>query len=69
MLKAISAYETYPFTQRRPHTGEQKGAAAVVGSPHAPILNAWGELAKPLKRKSGFPDTQTESHLVQRITH
>jgi hypothetical protein len=31
-------------------------------------LNAWCELAKSLQRKGGFPDTQTESHLVQRIT-
>jgi hypothetical protein len=31
-------------------------------------LNAWCELAKSLKRKGGFPDTQTESRLVQRIT-
>ena len=31
-------------------------------------LNAWCELAKPLKRKGGFPDTQTESRLVQRRT-
>ena len=31
-------------------------------------FNAWCELAKSLKRKGGFPDTQTESRLVQRIT-
>ena len=31
-------------------------------------LNAWCELAKPLKRKGKFPDTQTESRLVQVIT-
>jgi transposase len=32
------------------------------------LLNAWCELAKSLKRKSEFTDTQTESRLVQRIT-
>src|SRR5436189_5223873 len=31
-------------------------------------LNAWCELAKSLKSKGGFTDTQTESRLVQRIT-
>ena len=31
-------------------------------------LNAWCELAKSLKRKSEFTDTQTESRLVQGIT-
>jgi hypothetical protein len=31
-------------------------------------LNAWCELAKSLKRKGGFTDTQTESRLVQGIT-
>ena len=30
-------------------------------------LNAWCELAKPLKRKGKFPDTQTELRLVQVI--
>jgi hypothetical protein len=30
--------------------------------------NAWCELAKFLKRKGEFPDTQTESRLVQVIT-
>jgi hypothetical protein len=32
------------------------------------LLNAWCELAKSLKSKGGFTDTQTESRLVQRIT-
>jgi len=32
------------------------------------VLNAWCELAKFLKRKGEFPDTQTESRLLQRIT-
>jgi RNA-directed DNA polymerase len=31
-------------------------------------FNAWCELAKSLKRKGGFTDTQTESHLVKGIT-
>jgi retron-type reverse transcriptase len=31
-------------------------------------FNAWCELAKSLKRKGGFTDTQTESRLVQGIT-
>ena len=34
----------------------------------AEVLNAWCELAKSLKSKGGFTDTQTESRLVQRIT-
>ena len=32
------------------------------------LLNAWCELAKSLKSKGGFIDTQIESRLVQRIT-
>jgi hypothetical protein len=31
-------------------------------------LNAWCELAKSLKSEGGFPDTRTESRLVQRLT-
>ena len=31
-------------------------------------LNAWCELAKSLKSKGGFTDSQTKSRLVQRIT-
>src|SRR5262249_31195357 len=31
-------------------------------------FKAWCELAEPLKRKGTFPDTQTESRLVQVIT-
>jgi hypothetical protein len=34
----------------------------------AAFLNAWCELAKSLQRKGGFPDTQTDPRLVQRIT-
>src|SRR5205085_1679422 len=34
----------------------------------AEVFNAWCELAKSLKSKGGFTDTQTESRLVQRIT-
>src|SRR4051794_23784931 len=36
--------------------------------PRAEFLNTWCELAKSLKSKGGFTDTQTESRLVQRIT-
>jgi hypothetical protein len=32
------------------------------------VSNAWCELAKSLKSKGGFIDTQIESRLVQRIT-
>jgi len=38
-------------------------------TPHGEFLfNAWCELAKSLKSKGGFTDSQTESRLMQRIT-
>jgi transposase-like protein len=51
-------------------SGIRDTARVLHVSPNTVIkeLNAWCELAKSLKRKGGFPDTQTESRLVQRIT-
>src|SRR4051794_18019593 len=47
----------------------ERDAILFVQELHADLLlNAWCELAKSLKSKGGFTDTQTESRLVQRIT-
>src|SRR5215813_1987323 len=45
---------------------EEHGTSIIIRQ--VQYLNAWCELAKSLKSKGGFTDTQTESRLVQRIT-
>src|SRR5215211_2293568 len=72
------------FLHRQPVYAKAEAAVRVAKSSHTTFvhwqrteasnssvsgpLNAWCELAKSLKSKGGFIDTQTESRLVQRIT-
>jgi 2-(1,2-epoxy-1,2-dihydrophenyl)acetyl-CoA isomerase len=63
--------ETYAFAERLAHGPSiaiRLTKQAVYQCLRMDFLNAWCELAKSLKRKGGFTDTQTESRLVQGIT-
>jgi class 3 adenylate cyclase len=79
VLEATGIYSRLDMAQTRgltPLVGREQEVGLLLerwaqvkdGHGQVVLLNAWCELAKSLKRKGGFPDTQTESRLVQRIT-